>query len=106
MPIWTQPSVREVPEVSLSQWCILETADGSKHFVGIDRGDNAGRVSSAICTFDPMELRGATRSGRLYVLVGRNGWAADAQYVWDRWCELNHIESYTDVTDRLLARTQ
>lgn len=26
----------------------------------------------------------------------------NAEYVWKRWCELNEVTSYTDVTKRLL----
>jgi hypothetical protein len=106
MPVWRVAPVVEEPEVLLLLWRILETVDGSRHFVGIDQRDNTGRVSSAVSMFDPGALRGSTRSGRVYQLVGRNGWAGDAQYVWEHWCELNSVASYIDVTERLLAGAQ
>jgi hypothetical protein len=65
-----------------------------------------GRVSSDVSLFDPMTLRGATRSGRVYQLVGPGVSAEDARYVWERWCELNDIASYTDISERLLAGTR
>ncbi|BEH39280.1 hypothetical protein GTC3P0254_13980 [Burkholderia pseudomallei] len=64
--------------------------------------DSSGRVSSPIVTFDPVTLQGTTQSGRVYELVGRKGWSLDGEYIWKRWCELNEVTSYTDVTERLL----
>ncbi|MGF6596312.1 hypothetical protein P3T23_001019 [Paraburkholderia sp. GAS448] len=106
MPIWKIAPVSEEPEVSLLQWCILETSDGSRHFVGQDQRDCTGRVSSAVFLFDPIALRGTTRSGRVYQLVGTKGWENHAQYVWSRWCEVNNVTSYTDVTERMLSGAQ
>lgn len=103
MPIWTLPSSNEVPDISLSSWRIFEINDGSRHFVGADTCDFTGRVSSAIAVFDRITLRGRTRSGRVYQLVGRNGWSLEGEYVWKRWCALNDVKSYSDVTKRLLA---
>lgn len=102
MPIWNLPSTSEVPEVTLSQWCILETDDGNRHFVGTDVLDMTGRVSSAVVAFDRVTLQGKTRSGRVYQLVGKEGWSSDAAYVWKRWCAVNEVKSFTDVTAYLL----
>jgi len=102
MPIWKIAPVSAEPEVSLLQWCILETSDGSRHFVGQDERDHTGRVSSAVSLFDAIALRGTTLSGRVYQLVGPKGWEEHAQYVWSRWCKLNNVTSYTDVTTRML----
>jgi len=106
MPIWRIAPVSQDPNVSLSNWRILETADGSRHFVGADRLDQTGRVSSAVFAFDPSALRGATRSGRVYQLIGHSGWDENAQYVWERWCKANDVTSYIDVTEQLLAGGQ
>jgi hypothetical protein len=103
MPIWTVAPVSEEPSVFLSQWRILETEEKSIHFVGHDMSDSMGRVSSAVCRFDPVTLRSTTRSGRIYQLVGQQGRAKRAQYVWSRWCELNEVSSYADVTSQMLV---
>lgn len=103
MPIWSLASVTAEPEVALSRWRILETAQGTRHFVGADERDNTGRVSTAIVTFDCRSLRGQTESGRIYQLVGDAGWSSNADYVWERWCNVNSIASHTDVTRQLLV---
>ncbi|WP_196487831.1 hypothetical protein [Burkholderia anthina] len=105
MPIWSLPSSDEAPDVTLSSWRIFEIDGGTRHFVGADVLDSTGRVSSAITNFDRATLRGQTRSGRVYQLVGRHGWSLEAEYVWKRWCELNDVKSYSDVTLQLVART-
>jgi hypothetical protein len=102
MPIWKLPPSAEQPRIPLSRWSIFETQNGSRHFVGVDMLDSSGRVSSAIVRFDPATMQGTTRSGRIYELVGKNGSSLNAEYVWKRWCELNEVTSYTDVTKRLL----
>jgi hypothetical protein len=101
MPIWRIASVSQDPNVSLSSWRILETDEGSKHFVGSNRLDHTGCVSSAVSAFDPFALRGVTRSGRVYQLIGHSGWDRSAQYVWERWCKVNDVMSYVDVTEQL-----
>lgn len=105
MPIWTLPSADEAPDVTLSSWRIFEIDAGTRHFVGADVVDFTGRVSSAITVFDRVALRGQTLSGRVYQLVGRDGWSLDAEYVWKRWCTLNDVKSYSDVTLQLVAGT-
>lgn len=103
MPVWSVLGVSAEPEMSLSDWQILETQKGSRHFVGSDARNYTGRVSTAIQQFDPALLRGVTSSGRVYQLVGSRGCSKDGRYIWERWCELNGITSYTDVTTELLA---
>ncbi|UXU92108.1 hypothetical protein [Burkholderia sp. S-53] len=92
-----------MPDVSISNWRIFETDAGTRHFVGADTLDFTGRVSSAITIFNRVALCGQTRSGRVYQLVGQRGWSSDAKYVWKRWCEVNEVKSYSDVTSKLLA---
>lgn len=106
MPIWRVAPVTEELEISLLDWRILETNSGSRHFIGRDQVDDTGRVSSAVSLFDPVSLRGTTHSGRTYQLIGPDGWAEDALYVWERWCELNEVTSYADVSEQLLAGAQ
>lgn len=102
MPIWTPRPASELSRIPLSRWRIFETQDGSRHFVGVDMFDSSGRVSSPIVTFDPVARQGTTHTGRIYELIGPQGWSLQAEYVWKRWCELYEVTSYTDVTERLL----
>jgi hypothetical protein len=102
MPIWRPRPASELPRIPLSRWRILETKDGSRHFVGVDMFDSSGRVSSPIVTFDPVTMQGTTQTGRIYELVGRKGSSLNAEYVWVRWCELYGVTSYVDVSERLL----
>lgn len=103
MPIWRPLPVSELPRVLLSQWRVLETDDGSRHFVGVDMFDRSGRVSSPIVSFDPVKMQGTTHTGRIYELVAGKGSSLMAEYVWARWCELYEVTSYIDVTERLLV---
>ncbi|UKD16857.1 hypothetical protein L3V59_40030 [Burkholderia aenigmatica] len=103
MPIWTIASVTTEPQVTLSRWRILETEEGTRHFVGADTRDFTGRVSSAIVVFDPHTRRGQTISGRIYQLIGEPSWSSDADYVWGQWCRVNSVQSHVDVTKQLLG---
>ncbi|WP_288830901.1 hypothetical protein [uncultured Paraburkholderia sp.] len=55
----------------------------------------------AIETFEVEAAQGTTQSGRVYTLVGESGYAAEAQYVWDRWCAVNAVKICVDLTDAL-----
>ncbi|SAK99571.1 hypothetical protein AWB76_07746 [Caballeronia temeraria] len=46
MPVWSVACVDTEPELSISDWQILETQNGSRHFVGSDVRDYSGRVST------------------------------------------------------------
>jgi hypothetical protein len=100
MAIWSIASVVSEPEVSIARWKVLEIDDGTRHFVGADERNFSGRVSSAIVSIDYKTLRGRTLSGRVYQLVGKPGQSDDADYVWQRWCVVNEVKSFTDVTER------
>jgi hypothetical protein len=106
MPIWSVACVDAEPELCISDWQILETQNGSRHFVGSDIRDYSGRVSTAIRKFDPSALRGVTSSGRVYQLVGQRGVSSNGRYIWERWCSVNGITSFTDVTAALLAEAE
>ncbi|MGF6977608.1 hypothetical protein QFZ94_006058 [Paraburkholderia sp. JPY465] len=102
MPVWIVAPVSEEPRLSLVQWKILETAEGTRHFAGQDVRDLTGRVSTEVLQFDPASRRGTTRSGRVYQLVGPHGWSDNAQYLWERFCAVNNVTSYVDVTKQML----
>ncbi|WP_322046646.1 hypothetical protein [Paraburkholderia sp. J67] len=102
MPIWNIASVATEPEVSLLRWRVLEIDDGTRHFVGLDDRNFTGRVSSAIVAFDLATQRGKTLSNRVYQLVGDPGHADNADYVWQEWCAVNQVKSFSDVTKQLL----
>lgn len=103
MPIWKVDDVVSQPELILVNWSIYETEKLERHFVGYSPENREGRVSSAIMNFDQATLRGVTRSGRIYELVGMPGFDADAEYVWNRWQDINRAESCRDVTDEVIA---
>lgn len=100
MPVWRTTLVEDQPEVRLADWAIMELPDGDRHFVGRELGGDPGRVSSKIETFDRATMRGVTRSGRVYALVGSSGLRPDAIYVWNQWCAINKIDASTDVSDQ------
>ena len=68
------------------------------YFVGHDRQESNGAVSSMLGRFDPVTMRGVTRSDRAYQLVGSPGYNADAEYVMQNWCGFNQVEAI-DATD-------
>jgi len=98
MPIWRVAPVNEVPEIRLSSWSIRQLPDGSRHFVGYNDLCWEGRVSSRIVEFDTTNMRGRTRSGRVYELVGKSGYNADAEYVWACWCQINRVDQATAIS--------
>lgn len=103
MPVWNVAGISAEPKMSLSDWQIFETQHGSRHFVGCDMRDGTGRVSTAIQEFDLPVLRGITSSGRVYQLVGPRRCSDNGRYIWEHWCRVNNIASYTEVTTEFLA---
>ena len=101
MNIWKPDPVEQSPDVILKHWSVYELENGSRHFVGFNTLDHAGRTSSAIQQFDHKTQQGITRRGRKYFLDGPPGYHADAQYVWHSWCGINKIdvESVKNVTN-------
>ncbi|RKE39529.1 hypothetical protein B0G76_5957 [Paraburkholderia sp. BL23I1N1] len=106
MPIWKIAPVSDEPGVSLLQWSILETDDGTRHFVGTDERDSTGCVSSEVVTFDRLTLQGETQSGRVYQIIGQPSRPSNAEYVWECWCRVNSVTSHTDITRQLLAEAE
>ncbi len=101
MSIWKVAAVQEHPEAQLQDWRVFELENGDRHFCGRETYFQEGRVSSRVVSFDPSARQGVTQSGRVYQLVGPGGYDPDALYVWTRWCQLNHVEQCTDVTDQV-----
>ena len=101
MSIWKVAAVQDHPEAVLSSWRVFELPDGDRHFCGYETYFGEGRVSSRVESFDPSAQQGVTRSGRVYQLAGAPGYNSDALYVWTRWCQLNHVEQCTDVSDEV-----
>lgn len=103
--VFHPPSLEDEPEINLGPWRVLEVqtrsiATPSRHFVGLDRDNGGGRVSSPIIIWDAEKRAGITRSGRVYKLIGKRGSATDAEYVLNRWLIANVDEdgSVCDVT--------
>jgi hypothetical protein len=95
MAIWITRPVDEIPELELIDWDVRELPDGDRHFVGWNITEREGRVSSKIVTFDPHNMTGVTRSGRVYKLLRNPGYNSDAEYVWRAWCHINKVDPAT-----------
>jgi len=99
MPIWRTSPVSKQSSLTLESWKVLELPDGDRHLVGHCVENREGRVSSVVRKIDLSSLRAVTGRGRVYALRGRPGGNLDAEYVWQRWVELNAVSSWTDVTE-------
>ena len=109
MPLWTFGTVEFELQVLLTDWRVLEATyvdaaePCTRHLAGSDARDGTGRVSSPIASLDVRKLRGITKSGRGYELVGRSGDHGHAGCVWQAYCDINGIGSSTDVSHELLG---
>ena len=103
MPVWSVTRVEEEPSTTLVRWQIWELPNGDRHFAGWAVEAQEGRVCSAVQSFDAARLRGLTRSGRVYQLVGRPGVDTEGAYVWRGWLALNGEPAAVDVTDSVWA---
>ncbi|SPA09790.1 conserved hypothetical protein [Cupriavidus taiwanensis] len=100
MPIWSVATVDEQPDITLQRWRVYETDHGEHHFVGYCIENGAGRVSSAITSFDAKSRAGITRSGRRYVLSGEPSFDGDAEHVWSFWSLCNGVTVARDVSGK------
>lgn len=98
MNVWTIADVTVEPEVTLTNWQVLELPNGDRHLVGYAIEAREGRVSSRVEEFDSASLRAVTSSGRTYQLNGRPGIDRDAEYVWRRWARVNQTTQFSDVS--------
>ena len=103
MTVMRASSVSIRPNVELIQWRVMEVSiTGARHLVGCETLGFCGRVSSTIASFDIRTADVRTRSGRKYVLKGQPGFHPAAEYAWTRWCGLNHVEKFVEVTHEYL----
>lgn len=101
----TQP-VSVEPEIDLSRWSARKLPDGDVHLVGWNIRSGEGRVSNTVKTFDAPSATVTTSTGRRYFLRGAPGSDPDAEYVWNGWRLINHIEAWEDVTDSLWTQIE
>ena len=101
--IWTVASVKDVPEIHLADWQVMQLPNGSRHLVGCNMTSMIGRVSSSIVAFDSLTRRAESASGRVYQLQGRTGSDGDGQYVWRFWCSARDIATFDDVSAQVQA---
>lgn len=99
--VWNVAPIDVEPEIQLYDWQVYEV-DGLRQNVGAR--SSSGRVSSAIVTFDKETMRGVTKSGRVYELVGLPGMNMDAEYVWSTWKVINKVTSEQNVTRELITK--
>lgn len=90
-------------QVTLERWRVRETARGERYFVGFCIESQAGRVSTAIRSFDVVSGVGITASGRRYLLSGWPCFDAEAERIWDRFAEQHAITKITDVSTEYLS---
>lgn len=108
MSIWRTTTIHQTPEIELASWRVFEVSserwpDKSRHLVGYNLTERAGRVSSAIQSFDSERMVVTTGSGRTYFLSGEPGSGSqDGLYTWNRWCEINMITVTNDVTSEYI----
>jgi len=102
--LWHTGTLTNKPKFELGGWTVVETARGQRHLVGIDLATGSGQVSSAIQSFDPATMPCVTRSGRIYELLNVGEIRTDnAWYVWEAWCKLNSVLTWTDVSNEYRA---
>jgi len=102
-----QMSVSKVPKQykspTLRRWRVVEvlSKEGKRslHVCGHDVVNDAGRVSSAITSFDQDAMTATTDSGRVYKLAGAPGKARSGEKAWKSWCSMNGVVVEKDVTD-------
>lgn len=104
MAIWKVAPLEKEPEIILESWMVFELADGSRYFAGYSVAGHEGRTSSAIQTFDKSTMKGITRSGRVYQLIGPPGLNGDALYVLGHWLTINQCaDEYKDVSQEMIS---
>lgn len=98
--IWGVAPVEAEPQKWLEAWQVFKVVKSNGfedrfglHFVGRNSIEVNGAVSSKIESFDSVTMRGITRSGRIYQLLGLPGFCDDAQYVFSNWCRINKVEA-------------
>ena len=101
--IWRPASIKDEPETRLTQWQVYKVknpkGDGwDVHFNGY--AGYEGRVCSPVQEFDKKTMRGRTRSGRIYELVGSSGFNRDAMHVWNRWLGMYGDPEHECITER------
>jgi hypothetical protein len=103
--IWKPADILQEPETKLIDWQVYKVyldqmSEYTIHFIGYTFGEyGEGRVCSPVIEFDKNTMRGVTRSGRVYELVGKPGSNRDAQYVWHRWLGLNGSPEFVCITN-------
>jgi len=100
---WATYTVTEQPSLTLTQWQVLQLPNGERHFAGWAVQNREGRASSAIQIFDAANLRGITRSRRVYQLQGAPGCDDDAEHVWRTWARINAQPEWADVSVEVWA---
>lgn len=90
-------------KIELIQWQAYAVVSSlwklpTNHFVGINKINGEGRISSSIMKFDSVKLEGMTSSGRIYKLIGVQGTGRDTHQVWEQWKYENKV-SYCEQID-------
>ena len=89
----------EDPCIFIARWTVVETELGERHLVGDNLATGLGRVSSAICQYDPVTKQFVTRSGRLYRVTDRGQVSREAWFAWEAWASFNGVRTWREVMD-------
>lgn len=101
MTIWLTTPVDEQPELSLKRWSVIEfecETGRERVLVGYCIENREGRTSQDVLEMDLVSMVFKTKSGRVYRLIGPPGFDTDADYVFGRWCQINDIHDFDDVS--------
>lgn len=90
------PDISEQPAVRLSNWRVLQDANGRQFLAGLDIGAQTLRITTAIVRMGPTPRDATTRSGRQYRIEGEP--ARDAREL-DNLRRVAAIRGLTDPID-------
>ncbi len=62
------PPVADQPTVAVKSWRVMQAVNGDRHLLTILESGPV-RITSALCSFDPVRAELTTQSGRRYELV-------------------------------------
>jgi hypothetical protein len=63
------PPVTDQPTVAVKSWRVVQALNGDQHLLTILEGGGPVRMTSALCSFDPVRAELTTQSGRRYELL-------------------------------------
>lgn len=98
--------IERQPSTTLTSWSVRETLEThERYFVGCAPKTGLGRIYGPIVQWDPVSMRGMTRSGRVYGLSGPPGFDQKAEYTWSAWIYRSRVDGWRDATADVIRDT-